>query len=97
MSVKESLNNVVRHSGATEVEFRMAASDGTLDIVIADNGKGFEPGIKRQGLGLENLPGRLKKLGGSCIIESRIGEGTTVKIRLPLPAQTGAKPDVARS
>jgi signal transduction histidine kinase len=96
MSVKEAFSNVVRHAEATEVEFQMAVIDNTLNIVIADNGKGFDPKIQRKGHGLENLSGRLKNLGGSCTIES-CGGGTTVKICLPLPAQTGAKPDVARS
>jgi len=97
MSVKEALNNVVRHADATEVEFQMAVIDNALHIVIADNGKGFEPKNEQQGHGLENLSGRLKKLGGSCIIESRIGGGTTVKICLLLPAQAGSRPEVARS
>ncbi len=97
MSVKEALNNVVRHADATEVEFQMAAVDNALNIVIADNGKGFEPKIEREGYGLENLSGRLKKLGGSCTVESRVGGGTTVKICLPLPAQTGTKPEVGRN
>jgi signal transduction histidine kinase len=88
MSVKEALNNVVRHAAATEVEFQMAVIDNALNMAIADNGKGFEPKIERQGHGIENLSGRLKKLGGSCIIESRPGGGTAVKICLPLPAQT---------
>ena len=94
MSVKEALNNVVRHADATEVEFQMAASDNTLNIVIADNGKGFEPKIERDGYGLENLSGRLTKLGGSCTVESSVGGGTTVKICLPLPVQTGTEPGV---
>jgi signal transduction histidine kinase len=92
MSVKEALNNVVRHAGATEIEFQMTAIDDTLNIVIADNGKGFEPDLEREGHGLENLSGRLKKLGGSCTVESSVGGGTIVKICLPLPVQSGTGP-----
>jgi len=97
MSVKEALNNIVRHADATEVEFQMAAIDNALNIVIADNGKGFEPGLGREGYGLENLSGRLQKLGGSCTVKSCVGGGTTVKIYMPLPPQTGAKPDATRN
>ena len=97
MSVKEALNNVVRHAGATEVEFQMAVNDNALSIVITDNGKGFEPHIEQEGYGLKNLSQRLKKLGGSCVMESRIGGGTTVKIHLPLPVQGGTKPDIAQN
>jgi len=84
MAAKEALNNVVRHAEATEVEFRMAVDETHLAIDIADNGKGFEG--SGAGHGLKNLPARLLKLGGSCVVESRIGGGTTVKIRLPLTA-----------
>jgi len=41
MAVKEALNNIVRHAGATEAEFRMAMADDCIEIVIADNGKGL--------------------------------------------------------
>jgi signal transduction histidine kinase len=70
----------------------MTAIDDTLNIVIADNGKGFEPDLEREGHGLENLSGRLKKLGGSCTVESSVGGGTIVKICLPLPVQSGTGP-----
>jgi signal transduction histidine kinase len=96
VAVKEALNNVVRHSDATEVEFQMAVVDNTLDIVIADNGKGFEPKNEQEGYGLENLSGRLNKLGGRCLVESSVGGGTTVKIHLPLPAYGRAKLDPAQ-
>lgn len=89
MAVKETLNNIVRHANATEVEFRLAMTDDILEIVLADNGKGFENASGRDGHGLKNLSARLIKLGGSCLVKSRAGSGTTVSIRLPLPASTG--------
>jgi signal transduction histidine kinase len=88
LAVKETLNNVVRHAQATEVEFGMAVAEGALQIVITDNGKGFDIIAARDGNGLKNLRGRLAELGGSCAIESRLGRGTTVRIRLPVP-ETG--------
>ncbi len=84
MAVKETLNNVVRHAEATEVEFCMAVAGGDLEIGIADNGKGFKSA--GSGHGLKNLSARLLKLGGACVIESSLGGGTRVKIRLPLAA-----------
>jgi signal transduction histidine kinase len=84
MTVKEALNNVVRHAEATEVEFRMAVTIGDLEIEIADNGKGFEGSSEKGGHGLKNLSARLLKLGGSCTVESRVAGGTVVRIRLPL-------------
>jgi len=84
LAVKETLNNVVRHSEATEVEFRMAVVEDILEIEIADNGKGFAGLPEKDRHGLKNIPARLKKIGGDCLVESRLGGGTTVKIRLPL-------------
>jgi signal transduction histidine kinase len=85
LAVKETLNNVVRHARASEVEFGIGVSEAALEIVIADNGKGFVPGSTNGGNGLKNLRSRLATLGGSCAVESQDGRGTTVRISLPLP------------
>jgi signal transduction histidine kinase len=85
LAVKETLNNVVRHAQASEVELGLAVEQGALEIVITDNGKGFNTAAPSDGNGLKNLQSRLAKLGGSCAIESRAGHGTTVRLRLPLP------------
>jgi signal transduction histidine kinase len=85
LAVKETLNNVVRHASATEVELQMTEFDGRLEIVIADNGCGFDWNAIRRGNGLTNLQGRLEALRGQCHIESQPGKGTTVKFIVPLP------------
>ena len=69
--------------------FGMAMEDHALDIVIADNGKGFEGAKDQDGHGLKNLSARLTKVGGNCRVESHTGGGTVVKIHLPLPAPAG--------
>lgn len=84
MVVKETLNNVVQHAAATEVEFEMTIADKFLEICITDNGKGFDPDTKNGGHGLKNYSARLAKLDGTCDIESRSGAGTVVRIRLPI-------------
>lgn len=86
MAVKESLNNIVRHATATQVEFGMGVMDGKLEIVISDDGKGFDVGAHGDGHGLKNLKARLTNLGGNCEVFSSSGQGTTVTIRLPLSA-----------
>lgn len=84
VAVKETLNNMVRHSHATEAELRLAVTDDVLEIVVVDNGKGFDTNAPREGHGLENLSSRLRKLGGDYTVTSKVGKGTTVKISLPL-------------
>ncbi len=85
LAVKETLNNIVRHAAATEVEFALAATDGSLEIALADNGRGFDTSVVSAGNGLKNLRERLVGLGGSYDVESRPGGGTRVRIRLSLP------------
>ena len=84
LAVKETLNNVIRHASATEVKLQMTQAGDKLEIVIADNGRGFDFGTVRCGNGLTNLHERLQALNGRCHIESQIGKGTTVKFTLPL-------------
>lgn len=89
LAVKEALNNVIRHALATEVELQMVQSPDCVEIVIADNGRGFDPQALRKGHGLTNLRERLESLHGECRIESQPGSGTTVRLIVPLPGEVG--------
>ena len=83
LAVKESLNNVVRHSQATEVWLRFKVEAGCLRIVVEDNGRGFDPAAAATGGdGLDNLRARLGGLGGTCRIVSRTGGGTAVELEV---------------
>jgi signal transduction histidine kinase len=84
MVVKETLANTVRHAEATAVEFQLNVTGDTLEICIADDGKGFDPNSEAAGHGLKNRSARLAKIGGTCHIESRAGVGTTIRVQLPL-------------
>ena len=85
LAVKEALNNVIRHSSATEVELQISQPGDRLQVIIADNGRGFDWNTTRRGNGLTNLQERLEALNGQCHIESQAGKGTTVKFIIPLP------------
>jgi len=87
MVVKETLNNIVRHADATEVEFQMGIVDDHFEIIITDDGKGFDPNTEAGGHGLKNYSARLTTVGGSCQVESRPRVGTSIRIRLPLSAR----------
>jgi len=82
MAVKEAVHNVIKHAKASEVTIRMAFKDGLLDISIQDDGVGFRPDDTVGGNGLTNMKQRLANIGGSCFIDSKPGQGTTVRIRL---------------
>lgn len=84
LAAKEALNNVVRHASATEVELQISQSEGSLRIVIADNGRGFDPGKILRGHGLANLHERLASMQGQCLVESNPGRGTVIEFIVPL-------------
>jgi signal transduction histidine kinase len=84
---KEALTNVVRHALATQVWLRISVQRDCLVVELADNGKGFDL-QKRQHAGedgLVNMNDRLNALGGECQIISDPQQGTTVRLRAPLP------------
>jgi signal transduction histidine kinase len=84
LATREALNNVVKHSGASEVKLRVAIENGMLVIGIEDNGRGFNPEYARGGNGLGNLENRMSESGGECRIETFPGQGTTVTLLLSL-------------
>jgi signal transduction histidine kinase/transcriptional regulator with XRE-family HTH domain len=79
---QEALNNVAKHSGATEAEITLLLSDKTAEMRVLDNGRGFEgsPG-KPDSLGLGIMTERAAVIGGELIIKSELGRGTSVIIR----------------
>jgi signal transduction histidine kinase len=81
--VQEALHNSVRHSGASMVRITVKNGSGAIQVLVQDDGRGFRPEIER-GLGLLGMQERVTRLGGSFEIESEIGRGTLLAIRLPL-------------
>lgn len=91
LAVKEALNNVVKHSHATEVSLQLKLEPDALTLVIKDNGVGLISGNSHgaahdrlsSGHGLANLHRRLEGIGGKCTIESGPTEGTQVNLTIP--------------
>lgn len=87
--VQEAVNNVRKHAHAHDVYVTLRDVDDQLVVQVRDNGRGFdvaalEAGYVRRGsFGLLNMRERAELIGGACTIESVIGEGTTVTLRIP--------------
>lgn len=84
--VSEGLTNVARHARAKNVRLRLEAHDGLLEMEIKDDGSGFDanqPG-KTGHYGLVGMRERARLAGGSLEIHGKPGEGTTLKLKLPL-------------
>ena len=85
LAVKEALNNVVRHSGASEVFLRIHREGLRLIVCIEDDGKGFDPAsADRERNGLENMLRRAAETGGECNVASLPGAGCRVRFNVPL-------------
>jgi signal transduction histidine kinase len=82
-TVAEALANAGKHAGATTVDVTLAHRDGALDIVVHDDGRGFDPATA-VGDGLANLAERLAALGGRLQVDARPGAGTTLSAHLRL-------------
>ena len=92
---KESINNIVKHSGASQVTIDLAVAGGWLTFSVSDNGKGFSPSIakaetgylssrSRGGNGLASMRRRAKEMGGQFEVITNIGRGALVSLRLPV-------------
>jgi signal transduction histidine kinase/streptogramin lyase len=85
---KEALNNVIRHSGASQVQITMSAAEGNLLIRIADDGCGLENTTgKGAHHGLAGMRERLLRLGGRCEMTGSTGNGTTVTFIIPVQSK----------
>ena len=85
MSVKEALQNVVKHAGATSVQFGFHEEQGKIEVSISDNGRGLagEPADVADHSGLDNMRQRLAEIGGHCeIVPNNDGLGTCVRFTL---------------
>jgi signal transduction histidine kinase len=81
---QELLNNVIKHSGASHVVVQLFKNKNQLILMVEDNGKGFESGLKKDGHGLLNIQSRLRTIGGQVNYEASPNAGTTATIRVDL-------------
>ena len=81
---QEALNNVAQHAEATRVEVRLATWNDGAELLVKDNGTGFEPSPNGDGgLGLEGMAERARLVGGELKVTSAPGTGTTVRLTIP--------------
>jgi PAS domain S-box-containing protein len=100
--LQEALTNVARHADARNVRVALERKASTVELQVEDDGIGFNPEVKtsrtgtagRVHLGIQGMRERAALLGGSVVVDSRLGSGTTITARLPL--QGGALPAAKR-
>ena len=85
--IQELITNVIKHAEATEVTIHLTNHDDTINIMVEDNGKGFNPNQvtkTNKGMGISSIDKRVEHLDGKLTIESEKNKGTTVIIDIPL-------------
>lgn len=86
--VREALSNSAKHAGASHVTIRTHVDAGALLMEIADDGVGFTVGAPQVGRGLDNMRERAEALDAELQVDSAPGQGTTVRLHVPLDART---------
>jgi signal transduction histidine kinase len=85
LAFKEALNNVVKHASASEIQIQLTVEPARFHILLADNGVGFDfAAIGSGGNGLNNMRKRLEAIRGHCAIASPPGQGTQIRMTIPL-------------
>jgi signal transduction histidine kinase len=82
---REALSNVGRHAGAKTCRLSLRPESGSAALQVEDDGRGFDPkAADDRGWGLQNLEDRAAAVGGVVTVTSAPGQGTTVRLLLPL-------------
>jgi signal transduction histidine kinase len=83
-AVREALGNVVKHAGAHRVVVRIAAASDGVEVIVRDDGRGFDPEHTTPGFGTrQSITARIREAGGEAQIESWPGHGTRVRLWMP--------------
>lgn len=82
---EEALTNVARHAAATSVRVALSSDGNAAELMVVDNGVGRSPQGTSSGLGLVLARDKVNLAGGGVWVEGKQGEGTAVRVRLPIP------------
>ncbi|HEY0944577.1 MAG TPA: PAS domain-containing protein [Opitutaceae bacterium] len=86
---QEALTNALRHAGARTFSVCLVFEAQGIRLELRDDGSGFDPAAQHEGYGLPGMKERVDAMGGSLMIASGAGRGTTIVVSLPLPEEPG--------
>lgn len=81
--IQEQFSNIIKHAEAKKITLRLGFSENSLQLLIRDDGKGFEPAERKQGLGFQNMKTRVAMMDGNINIISSPGDGCTIEVNIP--------------
>jgi hypothetical protein len=84
--IQELATNIIKHAGATEATIHLTNHDNNINIIVEDNGTGFNTGSidGAGGMGLSSITKKTEQLGGALTIDTTPGRGTTIIIDIPV-------------
>ena len=92
--IQEQLNNIIKHANARNVWVELIENYHSIDLIIRDDGKGFNPKEKSGGIGLTNIQNRAELLNGSLEIISAPNEGCELKVCIAEKSYHNLMPDL---
>ena len=82
--IQEAANNIIKHAAATKVYIQLFQHAESIQLLIEDNGIGFDRADLNSGLGLKSMESRVQHLNGTMEVDSRIQVGTSLHINIPM-------------
>jgi ligand-binding sensor domain-containing protein/signal transduction histidine kinase len=89
--IQEALANISRHSNAKRVDVSLVYNPDSLQVLIADDGRGFDMNQKAKGMGFRSMRDRISSIRGTFQVQSAPGQGTRVIVQLPTKVLPGVE------
>lgn len=86
--IQEQVSNIIRHAAAKRIEVRLVSNEQKAELIVYDDGNGFDSAKLKKGLGLTNIANRAALFDGTVNIESAPGKGCRLTVTIPLNNKT---------
>jgi signal transduction histidine kinase len=86
--IQELMNNIIKHSKATLIDIQMIVRDESVNLMVEDNGIGYNTDTSIQDIGLKSIHAKVKSLNGSFNVESALEKWTLSNVEIPIHTET---------
>jgi two-component system, NarL family, sensor kinase len=86
--VQECVSNALKHARARSLSIQVMRSNDSVNLIVEDDGVGFDPAQTSNGMGLGNMQRRATEVGGTVVVDAKPGRGTSISVDIPLPPIT---------